>query len=146
LEINIALHAVPIALHPVEVRPRLELINSGTSGESSNSVRSISIAAIRNDPLQTEPDVFNSLAGAGVVLMPEAPTGVNIQGGAADQTLFLLDGIPVLNPYHAGGMFSAWNPDALSALQVSASAPLPQLPDALSGAVVGLTRTPGATT
>jgi hypothetical protein len=54
----------------------------------------------------------------------------------------LLDGVPVFNPYHAAGVFSAWNPDALAGLQVSAGAPLPQLPDALSGAVVGLTRRP----
>jgi hypothetical protein len=141
LEINIALHALPISLRPVEVRPRVTI---GSSAEASPSalLRSISSAAIRNDPLHTEPDVFLSLAGRGVVLLPESAKGVHILGGAADQTAFLLDGVPVINPYHAAGVFSAWNPDALAGLQVSASAPLPQLPDVLSGAIVGVTRRP----
>ena len=141
LEINIALRALPISLRPVEVRPRVT-ISSSADASTSALLRSLSSAAIRNDPLHTEPDVFRSLAGGGVVLLPESAKGVHILGGAADQTAFLLDGVPVINPYHAAGIFSAWNPDALAGLQVSASAPLPQLPDVLSGAVVGVTRRP----
>ncbi len=143
LEINITLRALPITLQPVEVRPRVPLPGSPDTQAPRYLLRSLTMAAIRNDPMQSEPDVFLSLAGAGVVLLPEAAKGVHIQGGSADQTAFLLDGIPVFNPYHAAGMFSAWNPDALATLQVSANAPSPQLPDALSGAVIGLTRRPG---
>ncbi|MGH7552316.1 MAG: TonB-dependent receptor plug domain-containing protein, partial [Longimicrobiales bacterium] len=73
----------------------------------------------------------------------EAPRGVHIRGGASDQTAYLLDGVPVFSPYHAAGMFSAWNPDALARLQLASFSPTAALPDALSGAITAVTRTPG---
>ncbi len=55
-----------------------------------------------------------------------------------------LDGIPVFNPYHVGGMFTAWNPDALATLEVSTSSPSPDLPPSLSGTIAATTRSPGS--
>ena len=74
---------------------------------------------------------------------PESPSGLHVRGAAADHTAFLLDGVPVLAPYHAAGLFSAWNPDALASVRLTAAAPSPGLPDALAGVVTGTTRTPG---
>ena len=55
----------------------------------------------------------------------------------------MLDGIPVFNPYHAAGLFSAWNPDALSQLSLDGASPSPDYPAALSGTVAAATRSPG---
>ena len=67
-----------------------------------------------------------------------------MSGGApSDQTAYMLDGIPVFNPYHAAGLFSAWNPDALSQLSLDGASPSPDYPAALSGTVAASTRSPG---
>ncbi|MGH7462391.1 MAG: carboxypeptidase regulatory-like domain-containing protein, partial [Longimicrobiales bacterium] len=144
LEINVALRAEPIPLRALDVRPRVAVRGSEAEAAPSFPDRVISIAAVRNHPLLAEPDVLQSLSGGEVVLRPESPSGVNIRGGAADQTAYLLDGVPILSPYHAAGTFSAWNPDAISSLQLFSAAPSPALPDVLSGVVDATTRTPGA--
>ena len=86
-----------------------------------------------------------ALGGGDVVLDPESPSGVHIRGGASDQTGYLLDGVPVFSPYHAAGVFSAWNPDALAGLHLSSSSPSLDQPEALAGTIAGETRAPGAT-
>jgi hypothetical protein len=66
---------------------------------------------------------------------------VSIRGGASDQTAYLLDGIPIFTPYHAAGLSSGWNPDALSNLRVGSATPIE--PNALAGTIEGTTRAPG---
>ncbi len=143
LEINLSLRAVALHLRPIEVRPPMAV-----RGVEDDSVgvpdRSVSMAAVRNDPLLAEPDGLLALGGGEVVLQPESPNGLHVRGGSSDQTGYLLDGIPVLAPYHAAGLFSAWNPDALAGLRLSASAPATGAPDALSGTVAAVTRSPGS--
>lgn len=143
LEINVFLKAEPVRLHTIEVRPSVPLrgLEGGDSADLSD--RSSSIAAVRNNPMLAEPDVLQALEGGSVVLQLESPNGVHIRGGASDQTAYLLDGIPVLSPYHAAGQFSAWNPDALAAVHLFSSAPLQGYPGALSGTVAATTRAPG---
>jgi hypothetical protein len=139
LEINLSLHAVALHLRPIEVRPPMAV--RGVEDDSTGFPdRSVSIAAVRNHPLLAEPDGLMALAGGEIVLQPESPSGVHVRGGGSDQTGYLLDGIPVLSPYHAGGLFSAWNPDALAGLRLSASGDA----DALSGTIAATTRTPGS--
>ena len=141
LQINITLAAVPVRLRGVEVRPAVAIRGTDHDDHATPARRRISAAALRNHPMLAEPDAFLALGGGGVVMRPETPTGVHLRGGASDQTAFVLDGIPVLSPYHAGGTFSAWNPDALEQLQVSSSR---AAPDALSGAVTAATRAPAS--
>ena len=143
LEINVFLKAEPVRLHTIEVSSSVPLRGLESGERAGFADRSSSIAAVRNNPMLAEPDVLQALEGGAVVLQPESPNGVHIRGGASDQTAYLLDGIPVLSPYHAAGQFSAWNPDALSSIQLFSSAPLPGYPGALSGTVAATTRTPG---
>jgi hypothetical protein len=103
----------------------------------------MSLTAVDNDPLLSEPDVFQATEGGEVSLSPESPSGLHLRGGASDQTAYLLDGIPTLSPYHTAGTFSAWNPDALSRLDLLTTAPSADAPDALSGVVSARTRSPG---
>src|SRR2546422_82289 len=120
------------------------VIVRGVDNEDSTAFpdRESSISAVWSHPLLAEPDVFQALGGGEVVLRPESPSGVHIRGGASDQTAYLLDGIPVFSPYHTGGLFSAWNPDALSRLHVASVTPSLMYPHALSGAVEAVTRAP----
>jgi hypothetical protein len=143
LEINASLRAEPVRLRTIEVRPPLAIRGLEESDSTSLADRSISMAAVRNHPLLAEPDALQALEGGPVVLRPESPSGVHIRGGASDQTGYLLDGIPVFSPYHAAGQFSAWNPDALSGVQLTSSLPLPGYADALGGTISAATRAPG---
>jgi hypothetical protein len=143
LEISILLVRQPVLLPSLEIRSPIALRNLESRGAGYPD-RELSIAAVRNDPLLAEPDVFKAMAGGEVVLDPESPGAVHIRGGTSDQTGYQLDGIPVLNPYHAQGIFSAWNPDALSQLQLtSGSSPATGI-DALSGVISAATITPGS--
>lgn len=142
LEINVTLVRRPILLPSMEVRSLVAL--RGLEGDSTSYPdREVSIGAVRDDPRLAEPDGFMALSGAEIVLDPESPSGVHIRGGSSDQTGYLLDGIPVFNPYHAAGVFSAWNPDALSRLELTATDHSSSTPDALSGTIAATTLTPG---
>jgi hypothetical protein len=140
VEIHIALRRRPTLLQLVEVHPALDVRGVTTAHHDDASDRSATVEAMRNHPLLSEPDALLVLTGGGVTALPESPSGLHVRGGASDQTAFLLDGIPVLSPYHTAGTFSAWNPDALARVSLSTSA---LGPDGLSGAVSAETRAPG---
>ncbi len=137
--IVVALRRHPVRLPTVNVRQPRDIRGEGLMFPD----RSLSIEAVRNHPLLAEPDVLRALGGGEVVLRPESPSGVHIRGGSSGHTGYVLDGIPVLSPYHTSGAFGAWNPDALQQVLVSSSAPTPVYPHALSGTVAAVTRDPG---
>ncbi|HEX3233447.1 MAG TPA: TonB-dependent receptor [Gemmatimonadales bacterium] len=143
LEINIALRPAPMQLPAIVVRSRVSLRGLDVGDTASFPDRSVSMAAVRNDPRLSEPDGLLALSGGEIGASPESPSGVHLRGAASDQTGYLLDGIPVFSPYHSAGTFSAWNPDALERLEASSSSPSPVFPDALAGTVAAVTRTPG---
>jgi len=62
-----------------------------------------------------EPDLLKSLQLLpGVSFASEGATGFSVRGGSPDQTLILLDGVPVYNVNHLWGFMSLFNNDALS--------------------------------
>jgi len=64
-----------------------------------------------------EADVLKSLQLLpGVKSGSEGSTGLYVRGGAPDQNLLLLDGVPVYNASHLFGFFSVFNPDALKSV------------------------------
>lgn len=144
LVINIELRREPILLAPIEVRAPVSI--RGLDGPARSMPfpdRSMSQAAMYQNPMTSEPDALRAMGGGEVSMDPESPSGLHIRGGASDQVSYLLDGIPVFSPYHTGGTFSAWNADALSSVDVIAASPLPAAPEALSGVVAANTRSPG---
>ena len=50
----------------------------------------------------------------GVQQGTEGTSGIYVHGGSPDQTLILIDGVPVYNAYHLFGFFSVFNPEAVS--------------------------------
>lgn len=142
LRFDIDMTPLPFLLPQVHARP-VVTVRGATESAAAIADRWIPVAAIRNHPLTSELDVFAALSGGTVTMRPESPTGLNVRGGASDQTAYLLDGIPILSPYHAAGIFSAWNVDALARLELYSTAPPSAMPEALSGIVAGVTRPPG---
>jgi len=140
--IDIALERLPVHLRAVAVHPSVEIRGIDETTPAGGMDRTVTQAAMRNHPLLSEPDAFLAVTGGSIVASPETPSGLHVRGGASDQTGFLLDGIPILSPYHAAGTFSAWNPDAIERVVVSPPSPSQPGADALSGVVAGTTRAP----
>ena len=65
--------------------------------------------AMAGVPSVGEPDVVRVVQLLpGVVQRNDFNTGLNVRGGEADQNLILLDGHPIYNPFHVGGLFSTF--------------------------------------
>ena len=54
----------------------------------------------------------------GVIGGNELQTGIHVRGGSPDQNLYLIDGVPVYHVSHLLGLFSIFNPDALSRINL----------------------------
>ncbi len=141
LDIDLSAEAIP--LPAVAVRSLPPIPNSPGGSLSFRPDRAASASQIRNRALMAEPDALVALTGLEVSAHPESPAGIHIRGGSSDQTGYLLDGIPVFSPYHAAGVFSAWNPDAISGVALYSSQPVPGQSDGLAGTIAANTRTPG---
>ena len=79
--------------------------------ESKPSVGTIAIgkAAMVGVPRVGEADVARVVQLLpGVQARNDYNTGLNVRGGEADQNLILLDGYPIYNPFHLGGLFSTF--------------------------------------
>ncbi|MDA0712252.1 MAG: TonB-dependent receptor plug domain-containing protein, partial [bacterium] len=74
----------------------------------------IETAQIREMPAIGEADILRSLQLLpGIQSASDISSGLYVRGGGPDQTLILLDQIPLYNPSHAFGFFSTFNPDAI---------------------------------
>jgi hypothetical protein len=54
----------------------------------------------------------------GVVSVSDLSSAFHVRGGSADQNLILLDGVPLLSPFHLGGFFSVFNADMLRSAEL----------------------------
>ena len=79
--------------------------------ELSPSIGAISLTAnnAKNVPTFGEPDVLRAVQLLpGVNARNDFSSGFNVRGGESDQNLILLDGYPIYNPFHLGGLFSTF--------------------------------------
>jgi hypothetical protein len=103
----------PIALLDEVV---IESTKSDRIEESSQMSRiEVPISQIKKIPaLFGEVDVLKALQLLpGVQAGNEGQNGIYVRGGSPDQNLILLDGVPVYNVSHVGGLFSVFNADAI---------------------------------
>lgn len=69
--------------------------------------------------LLSEPDLIKGLQSLpGITAGNEFGSNLYVRGGATDQNLILLDGVPVYNGTHIFGLFSIFQPDITNSLQV----------------------------
>lgn len=97
------------------------------SAENTNKVRTneMGIERVRMSSIKNVPTVFGEtdvvkiiLTLPGVKSVGEASSGFNVRGGATDQNLVLFNGGSVYNPSHLFGMFSGFNPDIVSDIEL----------------------------
>ena len=56
----------------------------------------------------------------GVISTSDFTSAFNVRGGSADQNLILIDGIPIYNPFHLGGLFSVFSSDMVERAELLA--------------------------
>jgi hypothetical protein len=83
----------------------------------------VDAAAMASIPTVGEPDVIRvAQLLPGVVARNDFNTGLNVRGGEAEQNLILLDGHPIYNPFHLGGVFSTFMDATVDAIELTTGA------------------------
>jgi hypothetical protein len=127
------------------------LVLSGINVEAFR-IPSVGPAAVRVDietlsqvPALAEVDVLRALEVLpSIATSSEYSTALYVRGATPDQTDILLDGFPVFNPYHLGGLYAAFNPDAVSSVEVFSGAMPTTVGSRISSAVTVQTREGGS--
>lgn len=98
----------------------------GRSRDAAPGVVEMSARQLQKIPGVVEQDLIRSLQLLpGVQAASDFSSGLYIRGGGPDQTLILLDQIPLYNPTHAFGFFSTFNPGAIQNVVLYKGAYLP---------------------
>jgi TonB-dependent receptor-like protein/carboxypeptidase family protein len=145
LHLDVSLAPHPFALPPITVTGQRRIDGGLDEADRSTPLGEWHFvdAAPGAVPLFSIPDALGILsASPDVAARPEAASALNIRGGSADQTLLLLDGVPIINPYHLGGALSALGLNVIANATVSAGVPAARYGDFVSGVVALETRTP----
>lgn len=101
-----------------------EVVVTGAGGtgvtRTQMGIERLSIATIRQTPtVFGEADVIRVvLTLPGVQSVSEGSGGFNVRGGSTDQNLVLFNDATIYNPSHFFGFFSAFNPDAVSSIEL----------------------------
>ena len=108
--LDVQLKPAPIAVQEIVVQAKRE--------EEEQRIQpgfvEVETAKIREMPSIGETDILRSLhLLPGIQAASDISSGLYIRGGGPDQTLILLDQMPLYNPSHAFGFFSTFNPDAI---------------------------------
>jgi hypothetical protein len=108
VELVMELDAIPVAPLSVDAeRARIHF-----ESEAGSTVRRLEREELRRIPGLAEADVLRAVESLpGVVSTSDYSAAFNVRGGSADQNLILLDGLPVYNPFHLGGLFGVFNTD-----------------------------------
>jgi hypothetical protein len=115
--VELRLAETGVALDPLEAVSRRDAERERTrfEGEAGVTSRVITGQEIKLLPGLGEADVMRAIdVLPGVVSTSDFSSAFNVRGGSADQNLVLLDGFPIFNPFHLGGLFSVFNSDAVA--------------------------------
>ena len=83
------------------------------------STMPISAAEISVVPKAVEADLFRTIAVLpGVVATSDVSSQFYVRGGGGDQNLIILDGMTIYNPFHALGIFSIFDADAIKEAEI----------------------------
>ena len=88
--------------------------------KTETSVIEVPIEQIKTIPaLLGEVDIIKAIQLLPGVQSSEGTSGFYVRGGGPDQNLILLDGVPVYNASHLGGIFSVFNADAIKSVRLT---------------------------
>lgn len=117
--LDLSVAELAVALPGVEVSVDRERERFDT--QAGATTRELARAEVKVLPGLGEADVLRAVEVLpGVVSTSDYTSAFNVRGGSADQNLILLDGIPVYNPFHLGGLFSVFNADMIESAELLA--------------------------
>ena len=115
IEKNIAFDIASFSVGEIQVRGKANIVK-----QTQSSVIEIPIEQIRSIPaLLGEVDIIKAIQLLPGVQSSEGTSGFYVRGGGPDQNLILLDGVPVYNASHLGGIFSVFNADAIKSVRLT---------------------------
>jgi hypothetical protein len=112
----VAIQGLQVRAHRDENRERARF-----ESEAGITARVIAGEQVKLLPGFAEADVVRAIEVLpGVISTSDFSGSFNVRGGSADQNLILLDGFPIYNPFHFGGLFSVFNSDAVALAELQA--------------------------
>lgn len=112
--VEITLNAQPVAVEGVVVEGARSRRRARFEHSAGLTVQELNRAELKLIPAVAEADPLKSVEVLpGVTRASDFTAAFNVRGGSADQNLILLDGVPIFHPFHAFGLFSVFNPDAI---------------------------------
>jgi hypothetical protein len=119
---DIVMHREPTLLSAVETKARVADAELFTS-RPNIGVTTLGAETMNAIPTVGEPDVARTVQlMPGVIARNDFNTGLIVHGGEADQNLVLLDGYPVHNPFHLGGLFGTFIDATVGRIELMSSA------------------------
>lgn len=140
--VDVDLAPDPVALSPISIMLR---DSGGQSSETFDigTVRLTPVAAERN-PLVGESDVFQTVATASAVTGRDEPTpSLRVRGGAGDENLVVVDGLPWRGPRPLGGIAGLLPSSAVTSVDVHTLVPPARFDGGLSSTIVVQPRVTG---
>ena len=117
------LEVAAVEVEGVDVRARRDEQRERARFESEAGVtaRVVEGEQLKLVPGLAEADVLRAIEVLpGVISTSDFSSAFNVRGGSADQNLILLDGFPLFNPFHLGGLFSVFNSDVIARAELFA--------------------------
>ena len=113
-QIKVALSESTVRLQEIEkIGEKVHHLNETDIGLQKLTVRQLEML-----PKGVETDIFRSLQFLpGVQSTGDVSARYYVRGGASDQNLVLLNGVPIYNPFHALGLFSIIDPEMINAIE-----------------------------
>ena len=119
--IDVELQVQALEIEGLTVEGTREPAEIAFEEEAGLTVRSVEAADIKMIPGFIEPDPIRvAEVLPGVISTSDFSASFNVRGGSADQNLILLDGFPIFNPAHLGGLVSVFNSDMVRRAELSA--------------------------
>ena len=113
-------HDIEFELSPINIQEILVTGEKSIVDKTQTSMIEVPIEQIRTIPaLLGEVDILKAIQLLPGVQSSEGSSGFYVRGGGPDQNLILLDGVPVYNASHIGGLFSVFNADVIKNVRLT---------------------------
>jgi hypothetical protein len=120
VRLEVQLVSIAIRLEGIQVEGERTRARARFQDEAGVTTREVTADQIRLLPGLAESDPVRAIEFLpGVVAPTDFSASFNVRGGSADQNLILLDGFPLFNPFHLGGIFSVFNADLVDRVELS---------------------------
>lgn len=120
IRVDVEMDRGAIGLEALEVTGERSRTRVRFEDDAGITSREISGAQIRLLPGLAESDPVRAVEILpGVIAPTDFSAAFHVRGGSSDQNLIVLDGFPLFNPFHLGGIFSVFNADLVDRVELA---------------------------